>query len=80
MVKVREKVASSSLCVENGEQFVMMILIFRKHMLFVVCWDSRAPYLPSVAPSTDRDLVKFGWTISAVEGVNLLSSNVLIGE
>ena len=65
---------------ENGEQSVTMILIFRMRMLFVACWDSRAPNLPNVAPSTDRDLVKFGWTISAVEGVNLLYSDVLIWE
>ena len=65
---------------ENGERSVTMVLIFRKRMLFAVCWDSRAPNLPNVAPSTDRDPVKFGWTMSAVKGVNLLYSNVLIGE
>ena len=65
---------------ENGEQSVTIILKFRKRILSAVCWDSRAPNLPNVAPSTDRDLVEFGWTISVVEEVNLLYSNVLIRE
>ena len=65
---------------ENGERSVTMVLIFRTRMLFVACWNSRAPNLPNVAPSTDRDLVRSGWTMSAVKGVNLLYSNVLIGD
>ena len=80
MVKILEKVASSSSCVENGEQSVMTILIFWTRMWFAVCWDSRAPNLFIVAPSTDGDLYKFGWTMSAVEGVNLPYSNVHIRE
>lgn len=80
MAEIREKVVSRSSCVEDGEQYVTTFLIFRKRVSFAVCWDSRAPYLPSAAPSTDGDLGKFGWTISDVQGVNLLYSDVVIVE
>ena len=47
-------------------------------MSFAVCWDSQTPNLFIVAPSTDGDLDKFGWTMSTVKGLNLLYSIVLI--
>ena len=63
---------------ENGEPSVTTVLILLKRVSFAVRWDSPTLYLPSVAPSSDGDLDKFGWTNSDVQGVNLLCSIALI--